>query len=669
MHAMDEASSADIPGIADLLAPDVLPETTTSLSEMCISPAETPLLMTPSTLALADAVEDAGLEELPTALPDNRLFDTIDENGGSDPTMVIGELDTTQYLTIVSMRAAELRAQIAKTRDEIRRLGDQQHWLSDDQTTESNELVYAQAQIEGLQQELCGLSSRHVSSFATPPLTWREHYVMSGQSETVFVLPSHLVAPRSLGQGTYGDVVEAVDLRGPFNRPAEDGSGRMLPRKVVVKKLRQPWIITLTAKRTFRELHMLRYIREKWVKPEELEDDLSDLAHENIIPMLDCYIPPYQYRSGQENLYIVMGHGEQSLEKVMEIQTVSESHAAWFGYSILRALKYMHSAGILHRDLKPGNISISSSCNLRILDFGLARVGRPGSEESSEGYVVTRYYRGPEVILQWKNHSTSLDIWSFGVIFAEMLIRDALNRHALACRQKADEFRMQFNECNVDKVQFPEEYSQLEKACLDLERTYEIAQERHYSFKLLFKGRDRIDQLRVIARVIGWPDESYINQIDEHAVEWIRAEVKRMPAQRRPFDEIPEFSGLSPLALDLLEKTLRWDPKTRITAAEACRHPFFANMPEQGGHDLHRAEDEPEVEPGSTFDDSYESIHNLDPLQWRARCIHDMLEFRKFRQTRERGEEVQQIATNANVCDNPRWRAELLSQLATFQAF
>jgi len=98
-------------------------------------------------------------------------------------------------------------------------------------------------------------------------------------------------------------------------------------------------MMPVAAKRAFRELHMLRYIREKWTPPADPEDNLGDLAHENIIPMLDCYIPPFQYRiAGQEHLYVIMEHGEQTLEGVMQMQTVGESHAAWFGYSILCVL-------------------------------------------------------------------------------------------------------------------------------------------------------------------------------------------------------------------------------------------------------------------------------------------------------------------------------------------
>jgi serine/threonine protein kinase len=80
-------------------------------------------------------------------------------------------------------------------------------------------------------------------------------------------------------------------------------------------------------------------------------------------------------------------------------------------------LKYVHSAGVVHRDLKPSNILINENCDLKICDFGLARIQDP----QMTGYVSTRYYRAPEIMLTWQKYDVEVDIWSAGCIFAEML--------------------------------------------------------------------------------------------------------------------------------------------------------------------------------------------------------------------------------------------------------
>lgn len=82
-----------------------------------------------------------------------------------------------------------------------------------------------------------------------------------------------------------------------------------------------------------------------------------------------------------------------------------------------RGLKYVHSAGVVHRDLKPSNILVNENCDLKICDFGLARIQDP----QMTGYVSTRYYRAPEIMLTWQKYDVEVDVWSAGCIFAEML--------------------------------------------------------------------------------------------------------------------------------------------------------------------------------------------------------------------------------------------------------
>jgi len=87
----------------------------------------------------------------------------------------------------------------------------------------------------------------------------------------------------------------------------------------------------------------------------------------------------------------------------------------------------MHSAGVIHRDLKPENILINGAdCNVKITDFGLARgVSKEEIEKPTE-YVVTRWYRSPEVMCSAGMYDEKVDIWSVGCIFAELILRRPL---------------------------------------------------------------------------------------------------------------------------------------------------------------------------------------------------------------------------------------------------
>ena len=94
-------------------------------------------------------------------------------------------------------------------------------------------------------------------------------------------------------------------------------------------------------------------------------------------------------------------------------------------YQLLRGLKYVHSAAVLHRDLKPSNLLLNANCDLKICDFGLARTAK-GPEDFLTEYVVTRWYRAPELLLSCAEYTAAIDVWSVGCIFAELLGRKPL---------------------------------------------------------------------------------------------------------------------------------------------------------------------------------------------------------------------------------------------------
>eukprot|EP00731_Ephydatia_muelleri_P034918 Em0086g2a len=94
------------------------------------------------------------------------------------------------------------------------------------------------------------------------------------------------------------------------------------------------------------------------------------LRHENIIGILDIL-------ADNEDVYIVQTLMDSDLYKVLQTQRLSNDHISYFLYQILRGLKYIHSANVLHRDLKPSNLLLNTTCDLKICDFGQARVVDP----------------------------------------------------------------------------------------------------------------------------------------------------------------------------------------------------------------------------------------------------------------------------------------------------
>uniref|UniRef100_A0A914XSX4 Protein kinase domain-containing protein n=1 Tax=Panagrolaimus superbus TaxID=310955 RepID=A0A914XSX4_9BILA len=128
------------------------------------------------------------------------------------------------------------------------------------------------------------------------------------------------------------------------------------------------------------------------------------------------------------DIYLAMSLMETDLHKIIHsTQELSEQHNQYFLYQILRGLKYLHSVGIVHRDLKPANLFINGDCLLKIGDFGMARSVaqcKPGTSHNPlTQYVMTRWYRAPELLFTFPTYDTKIDIWSAGCIFAELIMR------------------------------------------------------------------------------------------------------------------------------------------------------------------------------------------------------------------------------------------------------
>ncbi|KAG0738143.1 hypothetical protein G6F23_009900 [Rhizopus arrhizus] len=227
-------------------------------------------------------------------------------------------------------------------------------------------------------------------------------------------------------------------------------------------------------------------------------------------------------------IYLVQELMEADLHQIIRSgQPLTDAHFQYFVYQICRGLKYIHSANVLHRDLKPGNLLVNADCELKICDFGLAR-GYSDNADYNAGfmteYVATRWYRAPEIMLSFQSYTKAIDMWSVGCIFAEML-----------------------------------------------------------GGRPLFKGRDYVDQLNQILGILGTPDEETLCRVgSERAQVYIRS-LPRMP--RIPFENL--YPRANPTAIDLLNKLLEFDPSKRITVEEALAHPYLSAYHDEDDEPTH----------------------------------------------------------------------------------
>jgi len=222
--------------------------------------------------------------------------------------------------------------------------------------------------------------------------TTKHTFVASGTS---FVVPRKYEYIKVIGQGAYGVVCAAYD--------------RVKNRKVAIKKVPNAFADLIDAKRIVREIKLLGFF-----------------SHDNIISLLDVLKP--DSKTQFEDIYFVNDLMETDLHRVIySQQELSDDHIQYFMYQLLRGLVYLHSCSVIHRDIKPSNLLLNKNCELKICDFGLAR----GIDTGEEGdilteYVVTRWYRAPEVILNASKYSKAIDIWSVGCVMAELLGRTPL---------------------------------------------------------------------------------------------------------------------------------------------------------------------------------------------------------------------------------------------------
>jgi cyclin-dependent kinase 7 len=158
---------------------------------------------------------------------------------------------------------------------------------------------------------------------------------------------------------------------------------------------------------------------------------LNELKHPNVIEVHHPFTQLIDVFSLNQNLHLVLEFLESDMEMIIKDKTVVFGAAdikSWM-LMILRGLNHCHQSFILHRvsinvnqDLKPNNLLLSSDGELKIADFGLARLyGDPRTAMSHQ--VVTRWYRSPELLLGTTFYSTGIDIWSVGCIFAELMLR------------------------------------------------------------------------------------------------------------------------------------------------------------------------------------------------------------------------------------------------------
>lgn len=182
---------------------------------------------------------------------------------------------------------------------------------------------------------------------------------------------------------------------------------------------------------------------------------------------------------------------------------------------LLKGVAFCHANNIVHRDLKPANLLISASGQLKIADFGLARVFSPDGSRLYTHQVATRWYRAPELLYGARQYDEGVDLWAVGCIMGELL-----------------------------------------------------------NGSPLFPGENDIEQLCCVLRILGTPSPQVWPEITE-LPDYNKISFKEQAPV--PLEEV--LSDASPQALDLLGQFLLYPPRQRIAASQALLHQYFFTAP------------------------------------------------------------------------------------------
>lgn len=255
----------------------------------------------------------------------------------------------------------------------------------------------------------------------------------------------------------------------------------------------------------------------KPVKKKKIKREIKILQNlkggKNVIQLLDVVL---DVQSKTPSL--IFEHVNNTDFKVL-YPTLMDYDIRYYIFELLKALDFCHSNGIMHRDVKPHNVMIDhEKRQLRLIDWGLAEFYHAGQEYNVR--VASRYFKGPELLVDFQEYDYSLDLWSLGCMFAGMIFR---------------------------KEPF-------------------------------FHGQDNYDQLLRIAKVLGTAElsaylQKYDLTLDAHFDHILTNHSKKAWTR---FVNPDNEHLVSDEALDFVGKLLRYDHQERPTAVEAMQHPYFA---------------------------------------------------------------------------------------------
>ncbi|CAG5127436.1 unnamed protein product, partial [Candidula unifasciata] len=298
-----------------------------------------------------------------------------------------------------------------------------------------------------------------------------------------------------IGEGSYGVVFKC--------RNRETG------QVVAIKKFVESEEDPLIKKIAMREIRMLK-----------------QLKHPNLVNLIEVF-------RRRKRLHLVFEYVDHTVLNELDRypRGVPERMVQRIIYQTLLAVNFCHQHNTIHRDVKPENILITRQGQVKLCDFGFARVlTGPGGEYTD--YVATRWYRSPELLVGDTQYGPPVDVWAIGCVFAELLTGQAI-----------------------------------------------------------WPGRSDVDQLYLIRKTLGDLISRHLEIFSNNA--FFKGMSIPEPDRLEPLEE--RYPGMGSQALNFLQNCLKMDPGERMTCAELIQHPYMDVNRESGLEFAKNKHDKPDA--------------------------------------------------------------------------
>jgi glycogen synthase kinase 3 beta len=258
-----------------------------------------------------------------------------------------------------------------------------------------------------------------------------------------------------------------------------------------------------------------RVLQDPRYKNRELQI-MKGLSHTNCVELLDSF---YDRKGNELYLNLVLVYIPKNLFEVCTYfikkkQFMPLLHVKLYTYQLCRALSYIHSLGICHRDIKPQNLLINPDTHvLKLCDFGSAKVLVEG--ECNVSYICSRYYRAPELLFGAIEYTGSIDMWSTGCVLAELLLSQPI-----------------------------------------------------------FAGESAIDQLVEIIKVLGTPSREEVNLMNPEYEDYKKFPF----IKAKEWSTVFTNTNSTDAVIHLISQMLIYSPTERVLPLVACGHPFFDEL-------------------------------------------------------------------------------------------